>query len=209
MKTAPYPKELARYFRQHNLRVVGLALGATLGAGIAWGVLFLALHWGRLMVSALNGEWDRNLDWMPWPGFVSVITIVLIGQMIHRGISQRLEGAHWWFTLFGMLLLPARFTFAVFTNLSAFVRPTERDREHCWRLLEELLDQQKIPYHGITPVLPPGVDSVRLVYLLAITELAATDEYGGVFYLHFRNENARRLVRRWRKALDEQQPPRA
>ncbi len=201
MKTISHPVGLARHFHEHNRRVIWLALAALLAAAVAWGVFFLGVHWGKLILLTLQGEWDRTLEWMPWPFYPAVLGVMLVAQFFYNKATAQLEGGRWWLTLAGLLLLPVRFTSAVFANLSARAHPRAQDLHDCWSLLEELLIKQKIPHHALTALLPPGANSARLLYLLAITELTTTDEYGGVFYLHFRSDGSRRTVRRWKREL--------
>ena len=193
------PPGLREHFRQHNRRAILLALGCLIGSIVSWLLVYITLMWAELLFLTATRGVDAPTFISIWPQFMLVAAVLLVTGAAVRRWKTHHEKFHIGLALFTLFSIPARMTFAVWENFSARVCPSEIEMEESWELLTLLREQKKIAQTELPAVLE--CDATRITFLLAITGLLDTDDYGGVIYHHLRNEQAERLIRRWTRSL--------
>ncbi len=193
------PPGLREHFRQHNRRAIFLTIGCLIGSLVSWMLVYVGLMWAELLFLTTTRGIDAPNFISIWPHFLLVAVGLLVTGAAVRRWKTHHEKFHLGLALFTLFSVPARLTFAVWENFSARVHPSEIELEEAWELLSVLREQKKIERTKLPALLE--YDATRITFLLAITGLIDTDDYGGIDFQHLRNEEAERLVRRWTRSL--------
>jgi hypothetical protein len=196
-----FPPGLADHFRKHNRQATLLALGCLLGSALSWTVVYGVILWAELLY--LSATWGVNAPphiTVTGHFAVAVAVLFLISRIVKMW-EKRQDRFHLGRAILSLLTIPPRLTTAVWKNFSARVSPTRQELFAAWDLLEILRTEKKIAQTNLPALLQSAKEAGRVAYLLAITGLIDTDEYGGAYYYHLRNPEAERLVRRWSKSL--------
>lgn len=200
LPAAPIPRELRWHVRKHNLWVFFLGILCLLAALWMWGALYLVMHWiGLLLLTSLHGlDAPRDPDFAR--PFLVVAAALLTAAGIARGFSSGrrppLGSFRWSKVLLDILLLPGRLTLAGPDTFRAWVRVSESELEAAWELLQRLHTAEKLSFQELSTVVPKVRELENALYLLGITNLTEVDEYAGTWYLHFRSDATRAVVRK-------------
>ncbi len=195
------PPGLAAYFRQHNQRAVLLTIGCLVGSIASWIVIYGIVLWIELLFLTTT----RGLD-VPdtlsvrWHFLAVAAGLFLVTHWVRKWERQH-EKFHLGRALVSVFSIPVRLTSGVWENLLAQVHPSRQELESVWHVLDTLRTEKKIAQTNLPVFLTSDHDATRITYLLAISGLIDTDNYGGVYYHHLRNQEAERLVRRWSRSL--------
>ncbi|MEO7934428.1 MAG: hypothetical protein ABIT76_14855 [Chthoniobacterales bacterium] len=195
------PPGLAEYFRQHNQRAVLLAIGCLVGSVASWIVIYGIVLWMELMVLTTIRGVDAPSTLSVRNHFLIVAAVLFSVTWLVKKWERQHEKFHLGRALLSLLSIPVRLTSGVWQNFFAQVHPTVSELDSLWRVLETLRVEKKIAQTNLPVLLTSDSNPSRITYLLAIGGLIDTDNYGGVYYHHLRNQEAERLVRRWSRSL--------
>lgn len=197
---SPIPHELRWHVRRHNLRVLFLGVICVLAAFWVWGALYLAVTWiGWLALTTLHGiNAPQNPNFVV-PFLIAVMVLLVVTWIVRCLFDRRppqLGSFRWSKVLFDLLLLPGSLTFAGPATFRAWVGVSESALQAAWQLLQQLHADGKLSLQELRTVVPDSKKLESAMYLLGITGLTETDQYGGIWYLHLRNDTTRAMVRR-------------
>ncbi|MGH8047951.1 MAG: hypothetical protein ACREKL_11960 [Chthoniobacterales bacterium] len=162
--------------RSHNRHAVGLALVSICAAVLAWCIAW-AFFMLLLLGFATSIRGDIGTGSPPWAvGAISAIMALLFGWGLLDQMRHRFSGASdrqviGWHLLPEFLLLPARLTFAIWGNFSAFRRLNDEELGRAWELLVTIRRNGKTHLRSLA-LLEPDADLLyRLVTALQMLDL--------------------------------------
>lgn len=202
------PSAFRLHFRAHNRRVWALALTSVLAAAVVWWALYFALEWGGLLLLTVL----FSVDLPEKPDFQVLFIFLATGLIgLHwlvTGVlgyrSEKIESFRWWKVLLDLLLIPAKLTFAGPENFAARVNPSEEDLEAAWLLLQHLQAEKKISLQQLPLIIPDPAQLDEVLWLLGLTGLTDTDDYGGTWWLHLKDDRSRGFVQRLKRLTEYQ-----
>lgn len=202
MSESNIPVGLVKHFQEHNRRALLLAFGCLFGSAVCWVAVYGLLTWAELLFLTTTRGINAPSVIRIGPHFLILAGLLFaIGSVVRRWKTQN-EKFHFGLALLTILSIPARLTYAIWDNFFARVHPSAKEIASAWIVLEALRLEKKISITHLPSLLPPHVNAQKLVYLLAIGELIDTDNYGGIYYHHLRNQKAEQKVRRWQTSLE-------
>lgn len=177
---------LRRELVRHNRRALGFFVFTLLAAIAMWVVLYGVTYWLLLLfLSAVKGG-DASLPASFPIAFLAVACALLVGAWLDRLVTTnelpRDETTASEIFMDFMLAIP-RTTFAVWENLSAWRKLTDREVEQAAALIGQVLEERRVPMHATPLCIPDDRERERIIYTLLLLQILHLHWKGDVAWL--------------------------
>ena len=167
-------KWLRKRFAEHNRLVVLIAALTLLVTAGIWFLLFALLYWlAFLFASVVRGADARPPDALPALFIYSAGVLLLVAWFARKRFANEMprdEKSPWEIATEFLLAVP-RATFAVWGNLSAWQRLDDRELELAADLIEQIVDEGRIPLQQVPLHIPDPGDQMRILLALQLVEV--------------------------------------